>query len=52
MSALEETRLFWEKACVRKADGPSHMEASLLEGRHLGKVPVGFVSSFCYLLLA
>lgn len=56
MSALFKSRLFKfsdrRHVGVRKEDGPSHLEASLLEGRHLGKVPVGFASCFGYLLLA
>ena len=31
-----------------KEGGPSYLEACLLEGTHLGKVPVGLLSCFGY----
>lgn len=49
MSALEKAVYFGRRHVgVRKEDGPGYLEASLLEGRHLGKVPVCFVSCFGY----
>lgn len=39
------------QAGIREGEGPSHLEASLPVGRHLSKVPLGFVSCFAYLLL-
>lgn len=49
MSDLEKAVCFGrQRIGVREKDGPSYLEASLLEGRRLGKVPVGFVSCFGY----
>jgi len=49
MSALEKAVCFGRRQVgVMKEDGPSYLEASLLEGTHLGKVPVDFVSCFGY----
>lgn len=49
MSALEKAVCFGRRQVgVIKEDGPGYLEAILLEGTHLGKVPVGFVSCFGY----